>query len=87
MEVFMTIMEMLRQSGVLAVLGMGIVFLFLIILIFCISTMGKRVSAGKTDKNEEIPVAGGSGQTVSQAGAAITAAITAAVNEYQKDNS
>jgi oxaloacetate decarboxylase gamma subunit len=80
-------MEMLRQSAILAVLGMGIVFLFLITLIICISIMGKRVYAGRTDKNEKTPVVGGSSQTVSQANATITAAITAAVNEYRKDNS
>ena len=36
----MTIMEMLGQSGILSLLGMGIVFGFLIIMIIAISTMG-----------------------------------------------
>jgi sodium pump decarboxylase gamma subunit len=66
---------------------MGIVFSFLIILIFCISLMGKSAFAGKADQKVEAPVAGGSGQTVSQADAGTIAAITAAVNKYQKDNS
>ncbi|MCL2880777.1 MAG: OadG family protein, partial [Treponema sp.] len=30
----MTIIEMLEQSGILTLLGMGIVFLFLIIMVF-----------------------------------------------------
>ena len=45
----MTISEMLGQSGILAVLGMGIVFMFLAILVVVISLTGKIMSKKKTD--------------------------------------
>ena len=87
----MTIMDMLGQSAVLTVLGMGVVFGFLIIMVVCVSIMGKIIQ-GLGGSN-------GAAQTVtpSQAGfvgtadtgksAAVTAAIAAAVTQYQKDNS
>jgi len=37
----MTIMEMIGQSGVMAVLGMGTVFGFLVIMVIIISQLGK----------------------------------------------
>jgi oxaloacetate decarboxylase gamma subunit len=83
----MTIAEMLEQSGVLTLLGMGIVFGFLIILIVTVSLMGKVMSAlglntdtGTPAKTAGAPAAGN--KAVS--GAAVTAAISAAVNEYRK---
>ena len=84
----MTIVEMLGQSGVLTVLGMGVVFGFLIIMVFCVSVMGKVIHALGADSDVAAPAAGNSGQASSPAkSAAVTAAITAAVNEYRKDNS
>ncbi len=82
----MTIMEMLGQSGILTVLGMGIVFSFLVILIICVTLLGKLVHALKWDKDVTEPkpavkAAGGSTNN-----AAVTAAISAAVNEYRKNN-
>jgi oxaloacetate decarboxylase gamma subunit len=82
----MTIADMLGQSGVLTLLGMGIVFSFLILLIICVSLMGKIIHALGADKDVAAPAAG----TVSSGGAkttAVAAAITAAVNEYRKTNS
>ena len=87
----MTILDMLGQSAILAVLGMGVVFGFLVIMVVCVSIMGKIIQ-GLGGNN-------GAAQTVapSQAGfvgtadtgksAAVTAAIAAAVTQYQKDNS
>lgn len=40
----MTIVEMLGQSGILTVLGMGVVFAFLAIMIFCMNLSGKIIS-------------------------------------------
>ena len=81
----MTIMEMLGQSGVLAVLGMSVVFGFLIIMIISVTLMGKIMQAG--GKGAEIPAAAGSAAPA-KAGdnANVTAAISAAVNEYRKSN-
>ena len=82
----MTIMEMLSQSGVLTLLGMGIVFSFLVIMVICVTIMGKIVHAAGADKD----TAAGSGSGTPKVTAkttAITAAITTAVTEYQKDNS
>jgi oxaloacetate decarboxylase gamma subunit len=72
----MTIVEMLGQSGVLTMLGMGIVFGFLVIMIISITVVGRIIQAlGST----AAPVTGAAGNN-----AEITAAITAAVNEYRK---
>jgi oxaloacetate decarboxylase gamma subunit len=82
----MTIVEMLEQSGVLTLLGMGIVFSFLVILIICVTLMGKVVHALGADKDvfqpvkaAAVPSGGGAVKDT-----AITAAITAAVTEYRK---
>ncbi|MDR0600334.1 MAG: OadG family protein [Treponema sp.] len=82
----MTIAEMLEQSGVLALLGMGMVFCFLIIMIVAVTFMGKVIHALGADKDPGVPAGGGSSVPVSGAGnnAAVTAAISAAVNEYRK---
>ncbi|MDR2552600.1 MAG: OadG family protein [Treponema sp.] len=83
----MTIAEMLGQSGNLTLLGMGIVFGFLIILIAAVSLMGKIIHAlgldtdtGAPAKTAGAPAAGNKAAS----GAAVTAAISAAVNEYRK---
>lgn len=84
----MTIADMLEQSGVLALLGMGIVFSFLVILVFAITATGKII--GKFAKEEEavpIPVPAQQGAVTAQGNnGAITAAITAAVNRYRQEN-
>jgi len=77
----MTIVEMLGQSGILALLGMGVVFGFLIILVIVINLAGKLikekiVSSGQPGVKPAFNSASDGGQ--------ITAAISAAVNEYRK---
>lgn len=82
----MTIAEMLGQSGILTVMGMGTVFLFLATVIACVTLMGKVVHALGADKDvfqpakpTAVPSGGGAAKAT-----AITAAITAAVTEYRK---
>jgi oxaloacetate decarboxylase gamma subunit len=80
---------MLEQSGVLTLLGMGIVFGFLVVMIICISTLGKVIHALGWDKDVQqaaIPAAVSSVQAPSPARneTAITAVISAAVTEYRK---
>ena len=83
----MTIIQMLEQSGVLTVLGMGIVFGFLVTMVICVTAMGKIIRALMGDKGLDT---GPSGISAEASGAvrpaAVTAAITAAVTEYQKTN-
>jgi oxaloacetate decarboxylase gamma subunit len=85
----MTIVEMLEQSGVLTLLGMGIVFGFLVIMIITITLAGKVIHALGMDK-EDAPASSGGAKAVPAAGAgnnaAVTAAISAAVNQYRKNN-
>jgi oxaloacetate decarboxylase gamma subunit len=80
----MTIMDMLGQSVILTILGMAVVFVFLWIMIICVNLTGKAIHKMGLDKDvQEPPVyspAAGTG-TAPQ----VTAAITAAVNEYRKD--
>jgi len=82
----MTIEVMLEQSGVLTILGMSVVFSFLIILIFAVSLVGKIIIALKLNK-ELMPQALAAAPSASVGSAnAVTAAISAAVNEYRKSN-
>ncbi|CEM62689.1 sodium pump decarboxylase subunit gamma [Treponema phagedenis] len=53
----MTIAEMIAQSGMLTVIGMGIVFVFLAILVFAVIGVNKLVSAFGWDKEEPAPAA------------------------------
>ena len=86
----MTIMDMLGQSAVLTVLGMGVVFGFLIIMVVCVSVMGKIIQ-GLGGNAGAVPApssqAGFAGTADTGKAKAVTAAITAAVTQYQKDNS
>ena len=81
----MTIGEMLIQSGMLAILGLGIVFGFLIILVISVSLLGRILGSiglkeepqsGLSAETESLPVAGTDKK--------ISAAISAAITEYQK---
>ena len=86
----MTIAEMFGQSGVLALLGMGIVFSFLIILIVFMTLVAKIINALGWDADVQAPKhAGAAAAPASGAAgsAAVVAAVTAAVNEYRKTNS
>ena len=85
----MTIVDMLGQSGTLTLLGMGIVFGFLIIMICTVTVMGKLVHALGVDKNLTGPAPAGVSPPPAggkDSGAAVTAAISAAVSEYRKTN-
>jgi oxaloacetate decarboxylase gamma subunit len=83
----MTIIEMLGQSGVLTVLGMGVVFSFLIIMIFAITAVGKIIIALKLNKGLMTQVLASPSASVASGNAvSVTAAISAAVNEYRKSN-
>ena len=83
----MTITEMLGQSGVLAVLGMSMVFGFLVIMIISVSITGKIMQASGAGKGTAVPAAPANSESNAAANAeSITAAISAAVNEYRKSN-
>ena len=46
----MTVGEMLQQSAVLAVVGMGVVFGFLAFMVFTVNLMGKVVNRKDEDE-------------------------------------
>jgi oxaloacetate decarboxylase gamma subunit len=77
----MTISEMLGQSGVLTLMGMGTVFLFLVILVLCVSAMGSIFQILGKNKAEMAPGAVPAGAISPDP---TIAAITAAVTEYRK---
>jgi oxaloacetate decarboxylase gamma subunit len=81
----MTIIEMLEQSAVLTVLGMTVVFAFLWIMIICMNVTGRVIHTLGWDKDlqpkNEAPKKPGGAVTPE-----ITAAITAAVTEYRKQD-
>ena len=81
----MTIMEMLGQSGVLTVLGMGIVFGFLVTLVISVTIMGKVVQVLGARKGAAEPGQAPAPAPVKSAGAPL-AVIAAAINEYQQSN-
>ncbi|MDR0495867.1 MAG: OadG family protein [Treponema sp.] len=82
----MTIVEMLDQSGVLTLLGMGIVFGFLVIMVITITLAGKIIHALGLDRDtvglKTSPAVSANMGNKGQ----VTAAISAAVNEYRKTN-
>ena len=77
----MTITGMLGQSGLLTLLGMCVVFSFIIILIICMTIMKAVIHALKLDKEEpaETPKASAPASTGNDG--AIIAAIAAAVHD------
>lgn len=77
----MTISEMFGQSGVLALLGMAVVFGFLTLLIICISVMGKIIHALGLDK-EEVPKSAAASQGSGVQGP-VVAAIGAALKAHR----
>jgi len=80
----MTILRMLEQSGILTILGMGVVFGFLIIMVIVISVAGKFIKE-KTALPGQPNGAKPAFNSVSDNGQ-VTAAISAAVNEYRKSS-
>jgi oxaloacetate decarboxylase gamma subunit len=81
----MTIADMLEQSGVLTLLGMGIVFGFLVILIVSVTLVGKCIQALGLNKEAGPSKPAVSAAPVAAKPAAVTAAISAAVTEYRKN--
>jgi oxaloacetate decarboxylase gamma subunit len=82
----MTIADMLEQSGVLTLLGMGIVFGFLFVLILSVTAMGKIIHALGLDKQPQASTAAVQTATVSSGGVPgpVVAAISAAVKDYRE---
>ena len=81
----MTIMEMLKQSAALTVLGVGMVFGFLILLIIAVTLMGKFIRATGLDKDIQTKGAAKAATTNKKSETTpVVAAIITAVNEYQK---
>jgi oxaloacetate decarboxylase gamma subunit len=79
----MTIPEMFVQSSALTVLGMTMVFGFLIIMVICVIMTGKVIHAVGADReNSPAPQAVSTSQADS---AALAAVITAAVTEHRKN--
>ncbi|MDR0640044.1 MAG: OadG family protein [Spirochaetaceae bacterium] len=80
----MTILEMLRQSALLAVMGMAIVFLFLWIMIICVSVTGVVIRKMGWDKDVADLHVSPSKQSDKTAQSSLIAVISAAVQEYRK---
>ncbi len=84
----MTIAEMFGQSGVLTLLGMGVVFGFLVILVLFMTLIAKVIHAlgWDIDAREGQNGSVGSASVTAGGNTAVVAAITAAVNEYRNTN-
>ena len=76
---------MLGQSGLLTLLGMCVVFSFIIILILCMTLLKAFVHAAKLDRAEEKSTSDAGNSAAAQAGddGAVIAAIAAAIREKQ----
>jgi sodium pump decarboxylase gamma subunit len=78
---------MLQQSTILTLLGMAVVFAFLWLMIVCVNWVGKIVHKLGLDKDvlpqENKPSKNTTGTAAPAKPSAVTAAITAAVNEYR----
>lgn len=84
----MTISEMLSQSGILTLLGMGVVFSFLIIMILAMTLLHAVIHALGWDKEEkkDAPSAAPAVNSAPTAdNGAIIAAIAAAVHEKESN--
>jgi len=81
----MTITEMLGQSGILTLLGMGVVFFFLIIMILAMNLLHAILHGLHLDKDEKKDDMSSAGAAAPAAGndAAVVAAISAAVHEKE----
>jgi sodium pump decarboxylase gamma subunit len=81
----MTILKMLGQSGILAFLGMGVVFGFLAIMVIVINLAGKIIKEKTALSGQSNGIRPGFNASASDNGQ-VTAAISAAVNEYRKSS-
>jgi len=80
----MTINQMLGQSALLTLLGMCVVFSFIIILIGCMKLLQLFVHATKLDQKDKPAESSGSASTASAPAAdngAVVAAIAAAIHD------
>ena len=77
----MTITQMLRQSLILTLLGMSVVFTFLVILIVFVSLTAKVIKALKLDQEKSADVTTPAAQSAQKN--KIVAAIAAALHEKQ----
>ena len=81
----MTIVEMLEQSAILTVLGVGMEFSFLILMIICVTLVSKIIRYLESGKNIKAQEAATTDTAIKKEdNGPIIAAITAAVNEYRK---
>ena len=80
----MTIVDMLQQSLFLTVLGMGVVFSFLIILIVFLTLSHKVLHALKLDQEAVEPQKPSAAPVTSGQDGAVIAAIAAAIREKQR---
>lgn len=81
----MTISEMLSQSGILTLLGMGVVFSFLIIMIFAMAGLHAVIHALGWDKEEKKDAPSAPAAAPAADNGAIIAAIAAAVHEKESN--
>ncbi|MBO7175714.1 MAG: OadG family protein [Spirochaetaceae bacterium] len=79
----MTIIKMLQQSLFLTLLGMGVVFAFLIILIVCMTLSHKVLHALKLDQEAVEPQKPSAAPAPTGQDGAVIAAIAAAIREKQ----
>lgn len=80
----MTIVDMLQQSLFLTLLGMGVVFSFLIILIVFMTLSHKVLHALKLDQEAVEPQKPSAAPVTSGQDGAVVAAIAAAIREKQR---
>ena len=81
----MTISEMLSQSGILTLLGMGVVFSFLIIMIFAMTGLHAVIHVLGWDKEEKKDAPAAPAAAPAADNGAIIAAIAAAVHEKESN--
>lgn len=79
----MTILDMLQQSLYLTLLGMGVVFAFLVILIVCMILSHKVLHALKLDKEPEEQITPAAAPVNAGQDTAVVAAIATAIHEKQ----
>lgn len=79
----MTIPEMLSQSGTLTLLGLGVVFSFLVILVGCMKLVEILVRVTGLDKEKEATTQTGSAAAAAGSEKTVIAAIAAALKEKQ----
>jgi oxaloacetate decarboxylase gamma subunit len=81
----MTIAQMFNQSGVLALLGMSVVFGFLIILVVVITVAGRIIHAAGLDKELSVKPAPAANVVSGGVDGAVVAAISAALKAHRKE--